>query len=86
MAQWDQRKREVGSSVSYQGMQVQGLTLSASERSQRVLLSPVISPWGTSLYSWTCSSLHLSFLLFPGSPNTQGSPSNPLSISLAGEH
>ena len=53
MAQWDQRKREVGSSVSYQGMQVQGLTLSASERSQRVLLSPVISPWGTSLYSWT---------------------------------
>lgn len=33
-----------------------------------------------------CSSPHLSFLLIPGSPYTQGRPSNPLSIILAGEH
>lgn len=61
-------------------------SLSASGRSQRVLLSPIISMGHFSVLLDICSSPHLSFLLFPGSPNTQGSPSNPLSISLAGEH
>lgn len=86
MAQWDQREREVGSGVSYQGTQVQGLSLCLWAFSESPAFSCHFSMGHFSVLLDIFSSPHLSFLLFPGSPNTQGSPSNPLSISLAGEH
>lgn len=70
MAQWDQREREVGAGVSYQGTDKCRASLCLWAASQRVLLSPA----HFSINSLSSSSPHLSFLYFLALPIPRAVP------------